>query len=318
MERARVIAYADRGDRLLRHSCGWTAVVHLTALAVILQIPDHAPLRSFHVPPKPPTRTVEVVVITPAEEPPPEPTPPPLERTVAEAPTPPLTPIPRRPAPPILEPAPTRPPVAVAAAPIARTRTRPRTRPRRTRRRPRVTPPRPAPEPAAAPAPTAPITSPAEDAPPIPAVAEGEPSTGEGSGDPEGTGSEPTAAPGEPQEGVAQASATVEQPAEGVDRGALMRTYASLVGRTLGRRLRYPRAAERAGLEGTVVLSVVVDAAGAVVSTVVFESSGHAALDRAAIRLVEQVGRLPAPPTELRWARRSLRIPIRYTLGNRS
>lgn len=51
----------------------------------------------------------------------------------------------------------------------------------------------------------------------------------------------------------------------------------------------YPRAARRAGVEGTAIVEMMVNARGIVVRTRIHESSGSALLDRAAMRLVRAV-----------------------------
>ena len=76
---------------------------------------------------------------------------------------------------------------------------------------------------------------------------------------------------------------------------------------------RYPRRARRDGLEGRVVLSARVSAAGSIVSLEVVRSSGHEILDRAAVRAVNRWSVRPARqgskpvPSEIR-------IPILFRL----
>jgi len=79
---------------------------------------------------------------------------------------------------------------------------------------------------------------------------------------------------------------------------------------------RYPRRARRDGLEGRVVLSAQVSAAGRIVGLEVVQSSGHAILDRAAFRAVNRWTVRPARqggkpvPSEVR-------IPILFRLTER-
>lgn len=120
------------------------------------------------------------------------------------------------------------------------------------------------------------------------------PSTG---GDPEGTGE-------------------VTAPRRTVDVRGLVRGWMARVGQLLGERAGrdYPRAARRSGAEGVVVLSLVVDARGRILEVDVRRSSGHEALDSAALAMVHRVGAVPAPPGELRWEPRPLTMPIAYRL----
>ena len=75
----------------------------------------------------------------------------------------------------------------------------------------------------------------------------------------------------------------------------------------------YPRGARAAGIEGTVRVTALVDASGAVISAEVSTSSGHAALDRAALDEVRRTVFQPAvqngKPVPCR-----LIIPIRFQL----
>ena len=101
---------------------------------------------------------------------------------------------------------------------------------------------------------------------------------------------------------------------DGPDLGALLRGYKRKVARELRRSRRYPRAARRRGLQGTVIVELVVNASGGVVDVRVARSSGPDVLDDAALKAVRSVGRLPAPPHELGWTRRAIRIPFNYKL----
>ena len=98
----------------------------------------------------------------------------------------------------------------------------------------------------------------------------------------------------------------------GIDQDGLMRAYNKKLYRVVKSHTSAPRAARRARLEGTVYLLVTFDAHGNVLAVRVRKSSGHDVLDRDAIATLKRLGKLPAPPTELAWTRKSLTIPIQY------
>ncbi len=79
---------------------------------------------------------------------------------------------------------------------------------------------------------------------------------------------------------------------------------------------RYPRRARRDGLEGRVVLSARVSAAGQIVGLEVVRSSGHEILDRAAVRAVNRWTVRPARQGS-RPVPSEIRIPILFRLTDR-
>ncbi len=83
-----------------------------------------------------------------------------------------------------------------------------------------------------------------------------------------------------------------------------------------GRALRaYPRAAQREGLEGIVLIALVIDEQGRVHSVRVKRSSGHSVLDEAALSSVRALNGAPAPPGEIHWGAREISLPIDYRLN---
>jgi periplasmic protein TonB len=121
---------------------------------------------------------------------------------------------------------------------------------------------------------------------------------------------EPTVVAKVPVEEVVDEPSTVPQPSINLD--AIYASYRATVHGSFKRRSHYPRKADRAGLEGTVVVEVVIDAQGNVVKRSLITSSGHRILDNAALRSVKTISRLPAPPSELKWSRRAIRVPFVY------
>lgn len=75
----------------------------------------------------------------------------------------------------------------------------------------------------------------------------------------------------------------------------------------------YPRSARRAGLEGVVKINALVDASGVVTSAEVLVSSGHTALDQAALEAVRRALFAPALQEGRRVPCRIV-IPIRFQL----
>lgn len=195
---------------------------------------------------------------------------------------------------------------------------------------PVVTPPEPPPSEARAeaPLPLAPatppdaVTDPAPSAPP-PAAAEvlaatsaaaGGPvfTTGTAGGSAHGLGSTPTASETNP------AATRASEGTSTVDLSGLARGYLSTLNGRVRPAVVYPRAAVIAGLEGTVMLGLLIDERGNILRRRVKRSSGHASLDAAVLDAAERVSSVPAPPNELRsqWSAgpRELTVPIRMTV----
>ena len=75
----------------------------------------------------------------------------------------------------------------------------------------------------------------------------------------------------------------------------------------LTRHLFYPPEAVAAGLEGEVIVLLMLDGAGRVRSAEIARSSGHTLLDRAALEAAQRIGNLPGnPPQTL--------LPVRFQL----
>ncbi len=104
--------------------------------------------------------------------------------------------------------------------------------------------------------------------------------------------------------------------APAVDRRALALAWKARIERLVHERAsrNYPRSAARAGLGGTVLISITVDPRGHITRVAVDQSSGHAALDAAALASVEELADVPAPPEALAWQTRALRLPVEYAL----
>jgi len=105
-------------------------------------------------------------------------------------------------------------------------------------------------------------------------------------------------------------------PAPLVDRRALALAWKARIERLVHEQAshHYPRSAARAGLGGTVLLAITIDAAGHITRVTVDRTSGLEVLDRAALEAVQDLADVPAPPEALAWQTRALRMPIAYAL----
>lgn len=75
---------------------------------------------------------------------------------------------------------------------------------------------------------------------------------------------------------------------------------------------RYPKAAQRRGLNGQVVLRFTVRMDGEVVNPVVVKITGHISFGDAALQALRQIGQLPPFPDEIRRRELLVEVPITY------
>jgi protein TonB len=85
------------------------------------------------------------------------------------------------------------------------------------------------------------------------------------------------------------------------------------VRRRIAAALRYPPAARRRGLTGTVQIEMVIAASGVVTAADVVASSSHTLLDDAALETVKSLGRQPFPE-HLRPRTLRVRLPVVFNL----
>lgn len=83
----------------------------------------------------------------------------------------------------------------------------------------------------------------------------------------------------------------------------------------LSRFRQYPRAARRAGYEGTVWVRFVLDRRGTLLVSELIESSGHRLLDRAALELLDRAEPFPSLPRDTGLDRIELVLPVDYRLA---
>ena len=90
-------------------------------------------------------------------------------------------------------------------------------------------------------------------------------------------------------------------------------TYISLIIQEIERKKFYPPLARRLGIEGKVVVRIVVDRGGKLKEVSVVKSSGNKILDRAALKLMKKCDFPPLPP-EYQKGTFDVEVPIRYEL----
>jgi len=92
------------------------------------------------------------------------------------------------------------------------------------------------------------------------------------------------------------------------------RAYFTALLQQLNRFKVYPPALRKAKVEGRVVLTFTIDALGRVTFADVQRTSGHAALDAAAERMLARASPLPAIPSAMGKTSLTLSVPIEYSL----
>ena len=89
--------------------------------------------------------------------------------------------------------------------------------------------------------------------------------------------------------------------------------YLARVRQRIQESLRYPPAARRRGVAGTVHLEIAIGMDGAIAAVSVDTSSSHDILDRAAVEAARSAPRVPFPPG-VRAAPLKVRLPVRFDL----
>ena len=95
-----------------------------------------------------------------------------------------------------------------------------------------------------------------------------------------------------------------------------VQAYLGLVFQKLESHKRYPKIAERRGLDGRVVLRFTVRWDGEVLHPEVVEVAGHESFRKAALQALSRVGLLPNFPDEIRRRELLVEIPITYRLDD--
>lgn len=95
-----------------------------------------------------------------------------------------------------------------------------------------------------------------------------------------------------------------------------VQAYLGLVFQKLESHKRYPRVAERSGLNGRVVLRFTVRRDGEVLNPEIVEVTGHDSFRRAALQALTRVGQLPNFPDDIRRRELLVEVPITYKLDD--
>ena len=117
-----------------------------------------------------------------------------------------------------------------------------------------------------------------------------------------------------PQPRQASPAAILQAQAEEED---AIQSYLGLVFQRLESHKRYPRIAERSGLNGRVVLRFTVRRDGEVLNPEVVEVAGHDSFRQAALQALRRVGQLPNFPDEIRRPGLLVEVPITYRMDDR-
>ncbi|MEL7348791.1 MAG: TonB family protein [Pseudomonadota bacterium] len=90
--------------------------------------------------------------------------------------------------------------------------------------------------------------------------------------------------------------------------------YLRQIAAILQRNQRYPRRARSRQQEGTGRVFFVIDGNGGISAARLEQSTGHAILDREILAILDRVGQLPPPPSEMGVARLPITVPIGFVL----
>jgi periplasmic protein TonB len=113
--------------------------------------------------------------------------------------------------------------------------------------------------------------------------------------------------------GRAAGEVALALPGDGGGEAAEYAPYFALLRRRLHESLRYPTAARRRGLSGTVEIELEIEASGAIGAVALAASSSHRLLDDAALEAVRALERVPFPPG-VPPRRLRVRLPVVFDL----
>lgn len=82
----------------------------------------------------------------------------------------------------------------------------------------------------------------------------------------------------------------------------------------MNRHKKYPRIAKSRGWQGKVIIQFNLDRNGNILSKTVVQSSGHSALDKAALKMAEKAAPFPKPPSVLQGDSFNIKVPVPFKL----
>lgn len=129
-----------------------------------------------------------------------------------------------------------------------------------------------------------------------------------------GTSAEPVEASSLPPPSPAPRPLPPPPPKIDTDTVAATRAYLGRIRDALTREKRYPLAAQRVGLEGTVIISFVIDSSGAFRRVTVVSSSGSDLLDQAAVATVNALSRRISRPQQTGMLDLPLKTAIQFKI----
>lgn len=119
------------------------------------------------------------------------------------------------------------------------------------------------------------------------------------------------------KEAIAKALAAAEARAKAAARSKeLINEYSSTMVRASYQYVRYPKRALKLNQEGTVLLEVIIDRKGELISSKVIQSSGYSALDDAAISAVEKTAPFPAIPEGILGNQIEFTLPFTFQISS--
>ena len=119
------------------------------------------------------------------------------------------------------------------------------------------------------------------------------------------------------KEAIAKALADAEARAKAAAKSKeLINEYSSTMVRASYQHVRYPKRALKLNQEGTVLLEVIIDRKGGLISSKVIQSSGYSALDDAAISAVEKTAPFPVIPEGIIGTQIEFTLPFTFQISS--
>lgn len=92
--------------------------------------------------------------------------------------------------------------------------------------------------------------------------------------------------------------------------------YSNTLWGAISKHKQYPRIAQMRGWQGEAVVELSLDGSGKLKSKKIIQSSGHDALDKQALEMVDKAAPYPIPPEVLRGSSFTITVPIPFKLEN--